>query len=127
MFSDTIHTAPLIVFSIFTVVLTVSVLVAWSIIGVLRLTKKGSVSYKRTPFLLTSLYALSALAVIFTIYVAQQALGGCVDATRHTNPEPCYDLNEWNWGWLGVALPAGVAFISLIFLAFAFRPSKRRH
>lgn len=126
MFSETIHAIPLIIFSILAVVLVLFVLVSWGVIGVLSLTKKGSVTYKRTPFLLTGLYALSALAIIFTIYVVQQAVGGCVDATRHSKPEPCYDLNEWNWGWSGILLTAGVTLFSLIMLAIAFPPFKRR-
>jgi cbb3-type cytochrome oxidase subunit 3 len=125
MFSDHIHSLPLIVFAVFTVALFVFLVVAWSILGVLRLTKKESVTYKRMPLVLVSLHVVSALAVIFTIYLTQQIVGGCIDATKKSAPEPCYDLNEWNWGWLGIVIPAEVALISLVFLSYAFRPSKR--
>jgi hypothetical protein len=125
MFSDHIHSLPLVVFVVFTLTLIAFLLVAWSILGVLRLTKKRSVTYRRMPLALTSMYVLSALAVIFTIYLTQQIVGGCIDATKKSAPEPCYDLNEWNWGWLGIVIPAAAALISLIFLTYAFRPSKR--
>jgi|GEM_PF-3382733 len=125
MFSDHVHSLPLVIFVVFTLALFVFLLVAWSILGVLRLMEKGSVTYKRMPLVLTSMYVLSALAVIFAIYLMQQVIGGCIDATKKSTPEPCYDLNEWNWGWLGIVIPAAIALISLVFLAYAFRPSKR--
>lgn len=116
-----IHTPLLLVFVIVTAVLTLGIITAW-VWALVQKLRGVKISYKTHGKFLTITYVLMCVAIIYLIILIQQFVVGCADVSKDSIHQKCYDLNEFNWGWLSVALVAVIGVVSVVMLLIAFHP-----